>query len=106
MHREVAIAAIEAGKQVWVEKPVGRGLEDTLAVADAARRAGTVNAVGFCYRFAPAVQHARALIEAGETRRGQPLPRRLPRRLRQPPRRGRLVALLPRGRRHRARSAT
>jgi predicted dehydrogenase len=66
MHREVALAAIEAGKHVWVEKPVGRGLEDTVAVADAARRAGVLNAVGFCYRFAPAVQHARALIERGE----------------------------------------
>jgi predicted dehydrogenase len=65
MHREVALAAIAAGKHVWVEKPVGRGLEDTVAVADAARAAGTINAVGFCYRFAPAVQHARALIEAG-----------------------------------------
>jgi predicted dehydrogenase len=66
LHREVALAAIEAGKHIWVEKPVGRGLDDTVAVADAARRAGVVNAVGFCYRFAPAVQHARALIEAGE----------------------------------------
>ena len=66
MHREVAVAAAEAGKHVWVEKPVGRGLEDTVAVADAARAAGTINAVGFCYRFAPAVRHARALIEAGE----------------------------------------
>src|SRR4051794_37299981 len=65
-HREVALAAIEAGKHVWVEKPVGLGLEDTTAVADAARAAGVINAVGFCYRFAPAVQHARALIEAGE----------------------------------------
>jgi predicted dehydrogenase len=65
MHREVALAAIEAGKHVWVEKPVGRGLEDTVAVADAARDAGTINAVGFCYRFAPAVQHARALIASG-----------------------------------------
>jgi predicted dehydrogenase len=66
MHREVAIAAIEAGKHVWVEKPVGRGIEDAAAVADAAQRAGVLNAVGFCYRFAPAVQHARALIERGE----------------------------------------
>src|SRR5215210_4329973 len=66
MHREVALAAIGAGKHVWVEKPVGRGIEDTVAVADAARRAGVLNAVGFCYRFAPAVQHARALIEGGE----------------------------------------
>ena len=66
MHREVALAALEAGKHVWVEKPVGRGVEDTAAVAEAARRAGVVTGVGFCYRFAPAVQHARALIEAGE----------------------------------------
>ena len=65
MHREVALAALEAGKHVWVEKPVGRGVEDVAAVAEAARRAGSVTGVGFCYRFAPAVQHARALIEAG-----------------------------------------
>lgn len=65
MHREVALAALEAGKHVWVEKPVGRGVEDTAAVAEAAARAGVVTGVGFCYRFAPAVQHARALIEAG-----------------------------------------
>src|SRR3954447_15268659 len=65
MHREVALAALEAGKHVWVEKPVGRGVEDTAAVAEAARRAGVVTGVGFCYRFAPAVQHARALIAAG-----------------------------------------
>ncbi|MEA2324448.1 MAG: hypothetical protein QOD81_4298 [Solirubrobacteraceae bacterium] len=66
MHREVATAAVAAGKHVWVEKPVGRGLEDTAAVAEAARRAGVLTNVGFCYRFAPAVQHARALIAAGE----------------------------------------
>jgi predicted dehydrogenase len=66
MHREVALAAIAAGKHVWVEKPVGRGLEDTQAVAGAARAAGVINAVGFCYRLAPAVQHARQLIADGE----------------------------------------
>jgi predicted dehydrogenase len=65
MHREVAVAALEAGKHVWVEKPVGRGVADTQAVADAARGAGVVTGVGFCYRFAPAVQHARRLIADG-----------------------------------------
>src|SRR3954454_13598300 len=66
LHRELAVAAAEAGKHVWVEKPVGCGAADTEAVADAARRAGVINAVGFCYRFVPAVAHARALIAAGE----------------------------------------
>jgi predicted dehydrogenase len=66
MHREVALAAIDAGRHLWVEKPVGLGLEDTEAVAHAARARGAINAVGFCYRFPPAVQHARELIAAGE----------------------------------------
>jgi predicted dehydrogenase len=66
MHREVALAAIDAGKHVWVEKPVGRDVGDTVAVAEAARQAGVVTGVGFCYRCAPAVQHAKALIDAGE----------------------------------------
>jgi predicted dehydrogenase len=65
LHREVAIAALEAGKHVWVEKPVGRDVDDTAAVAEAARAAGTVTGVGFCYRFAPAIQHARQLIADG-----------------------------------------
>jgi predicted dehydrogenase len=65
MHREVATAAAQAGKHLWVEKPVGRGLEDTLAVAEAVERACVISAVGFCYRFAPVVQHARALIGDG-----------------------------------------
>lgn len=65
MHREVATAALQAGKHVWVEKPVGLGLDDTAAVAEAARAAPGVTGVGFCYRFAPAIQHARALIAQG-----------------------------------------
>ena len=65
MHREVALAAIAAGKHLWVEKPVGRGVEDTAAVAEAASRAGVLTGVGFCYRYAPAVQHARSLVRSG-----------------------------------------
>jgi predicted dehydrogenase len=65
LHREIAVAAAQAGKHVWVEKPVGLGLDDTAAVAEAARAAPGVTGVGFCYRFAPAIQHARALIAQG-----------------------------------------
>ena len=65
LHREIATAVAEAGKHLWVEKPVGRGVDETIAVAEAARKAGVVNEVGFCYRFAPAVEHARRLIAAG-----------------------------------------
>jgi predicted dehydrogenase len=65
MHREVALAAIAAGKHLWVEKPVGRGVQDTADVAEAARRAGVLTGVGFCYRHAPAVQHARSLVRDG-----------------------------------------
>ena len=65
IHREVAVAAAEAGKHVWVEKPVGRDAGETRAVADAVHAAGVQSAVGFNYRNAPAVEAARALIDTG-----------------------------------------
>ena len=37
LHREIGIAAAEAGKPFWIEKPVGRDAADTAAVAAAAR---------------------------------------------------------------------
>ena len=65
LHREVAVAAAEAGKHVWVEKPVGRFPAETAEVAFAAERAGVRTLVGFNYRHAPAVRHARELIRSG-----------------------------------------
>jgi len=38
LHREIATAVAEAGKHLWVEKPVGRGVEETPAVADRVAR--------------------------------------------------------------------
>ena len=40
LHREIGIAAAEAGKPFWIEKPVGRDAAETAAVAAAARAAG------------------------------------------------------------------
>lgn len=66
LHAEIAIAAAEKGKHIWIEKPAGRTSAETEAVAVAARRAGVTTAVGFNYRNAPAVEHARNLIARGE----------------------------------------
>ena len=65
LHREMALAAIEAGKAIWVEKPVGGVAAETAEVAAAAAKAGTISTVGLNYRQVPAVRHARDLIAAG-----------------------------------------
>jgi predicted dehydrogenase len=66
LHREIGIAMAEAGKHIWIEKPVGLTAEDAGAVADAVGKAGVQGTVGFNYRNAPAVEAARELIASGE----------------------------------------
>ncbi|WP_279387103.1 Gfo/Idh/MocA family oxidoreductase [Rhodococcus sp. Eu-32] len=66
LHRTIGTAMVEAGKHIWIEKPVGLSEDDARAVAVAADKAGVQTAVGFNYRNAPAVEEAKALIEAGE----------------------------------------
>ncbi|MEU5199234.1 Gfo/Idh/MocA family oxidoreductase [Streptomyces scabiei] len=65
LHREIGVAMAEAGKHIWIEKPVGLNAADARAVADAAARSGVQGTVGFNYRNAPAVEAARELIAAG-----------------------------------------
>ncbi|MEU3935233.1 Gfo/Idh/MocA family oxidoreductase [Streptomyces sp. NPDC029044] len=66
LHREIGVAMAEAGKHIWIEKPVGLTAEDARAVADAVATAGVQGTVGFNYRNAPAVETARELIASGE----------------------------------------
>ncbi len=66
MHREMAVAAAEAGKHFWGEKPLGALPEDTLEIERAVEAAGIRTIVGLNYRNPPAVQHARQLIADGE----------------------------------------
>ncbi|EKX62684.1 Gfo/Idh/MocA family oxidoreductase [Streptomyces ipomoeae] len=65
LHREIGVAMAEAGKHIWIEKPVGLTAADARAVADAVAKAGVQGAVGFNYRNAPAVAAARELIASG-----------------------------------------
>ena len=65
LHREIGVAAAQAGKPFWIEKPVGRDASETAAVAAAARAAGVVTSIGYNYRHVPAVERVRELIAAG-----------------------------------------
>ncbi len=66
LHREIAVAAAEAGKPFWIEKPVGRDVVDTAEVVLAAEKAGVLTCVGYNYRHVPAVQYIRSLVAGGE----------------------------------------
>ncbi|MFI2758759.1 Gfo/Idh/MocA family protein [Streptomyces echinatus] len=65
LHREIGVVMAEAGKHLWIEKPVGLTAGDARAVADAVAEAGVQGTVGFNYRNAPAVESARELIASG-----------------------------------------
>ncbi|HET9103770.1 MAG TPA: Gfo/Idh/MocA family oxidoreductase [Solirubrobacteraceae bacterium] len=64
-HVALVEAVAGAGKPVFCEKPVGGRPADVLAAFRAAREAGVQSGVGYNYRWAPLVRHAKALIDAG-----------------------------------------
>ena len=65
LHQEMALAAVQAGKPFWIEKPMGVSAAESREIAQAAAAAGLVTGVGFNYRQAPGVQFARQLIRDG-----------------------------------------
>ena len=65
-HAEVVMAAITAGKPVFVEKPLAHDLHSSDQIVAAVRATGVPVQVGFQRRYDPAVQEARRRIDAGE----------------------------------------
>jgi len=65
-HAEIAIAAAEAGKVVFCEKPLGNTVAEAEAMLAAVERAGVLHMICHNYRRAPAVALAKRMIEAGE----------------------------------------
>jgi predicted dehydrogenase len=61
----VTLAALEAGKHVLVEKPAARRVEEIDRLMAAERSSGRLVRVGFNHRYHPALQQARALVDAG-----------------------------------------
>ncbi len=62
-HADISVRALDAGKHVFVEKPLALGLEDCRRVMDAVDRSGKLLSVGFNRRFAPASTIVRAHFE-------------------------------------------
>ncbi|AMK23075.1 gfo/Idh/MocA family oxidoreductase [Sphingomonas histidinilytica] len=64
-HFEIVKAAIDAGKHVYCEWPLGNGLAEAEELARLARAKGVLGVVGTQARVAPEIVHLRRLIEEG-----------------------------------------
>lgn len=66
LHFPMAMAALEAGKAVYCEKPLAVTLEQAREMQAAARKAGVVTRVGYNYQHNPIIGLAKQMIEGGE----------------------------------------
>ncbi|MCP4078920.1 MAG: Gfo/Idh/MocA family oxidoreductase [Planctomycetaceae bacterium] len=65
LHKEIAIAAAEAGKMILCEKPLSMDVAEGEAMCEAVEKAGVTNMVWYNYRRVPAVTLAKNLIDEG-----------------------------------------
>ncbi len=64
-HKDLAVAAMQAGKDVLLEKPMAMNAAECAEINEVASKAGRILQMGFVYRYGPASQTARAFIDAG-----------------------------------------
>jgi predicted dehydrogenase len=62
-HADMAIAALEAGKHVWCEKPMAPKFADAERMAAAAKRSGKTAILGYNYIQNPAIRYIRKLLD-------------------------------------------
>lgn len=66
LHKEMALAAIGAGKHVYCEKPLAMSAADARELTFAAEARGVRTLVGYNYLRSPAVRHISGLLQQGE----------------------------------------
>ncbi|MFW6058834.1 MAG: Gfo/Idh/MocA family protein [Phycisphaeraceae bacterium] len=64
-HREHAVAAMEAGKDVFCEKPLATTMEDCIAMREAHERTGKRFFIGFTLRYSPHYTRLQQLVSDG-----------------------------------------
>ncbi|HDY64739.1 MAG TPA: Gfo/Idh/MocA family oxidoreductase [Phycisphaerae bacterium] len=65
-HAPIAIAAAKKGLHVLCEKPLATNPKDAWEMVKAAKKAGVINMVNFCYRRSSGLQRAREMVQAGK----------------------------------------
>ncbi len=66
LHKEIALAAADAGKIILCEKPLAMNTAEGEEMCQAVERAGIANMVWYNYRRVPAVTFAKKLIDEGK----------------------------------------
>ncbi|MBM4046829.1 MAG: Gfo/Idh/MocA family oxidoreductase [Planctomycetes bacterium] len=65
LHAPMAVAALKAGKHIFVDKPLATTTDGCLQILDAARKARRLVYMGFNMRFDPVVQKTKTLVDSG-----------------------------------------
>lgn len=65
MHRDVVLAAAEAGKMIACEKPLAMNADEGVEMAEAVKQAGMPSLVWFNYRRVPAIALCKQIIDEG-----------------------------------------
>ena len=64
-HKRLALPALHAKKSVFVEWPLGNGLQEAEELAALAKKQGVKTAVGLQVRLIPSIQKAKSIIDSG-----------------------------------------
>ena len=66
LHKDIAVAAAQNGKQIFCEKPLALNYAEAKEMYEAAEKAGVLHYVNHNYRRTPAVAFARKMIDEGK----------------------------------------
>jgi predicted dehydrogenase len=66
LHKEIAVAAAQAGKMILCEKPLAMNVAEGEEMCQAVEKAGVANTVWYNYRRVPAVTLAKQIVDSGD----------------------------------------
>lgn len=65
-HKDIAIAAAQAGKSIFCEKPLSINVNDSREIAEAVEKAGVISLTDFIYTRCPVQDYAKEMVDSGK----------------------------------------